>query len=176
MSAPYRLRISNKIHFIISFHRLKKYWNCCDSANRAIRWAIDCQVANASDYRLHWNWWTTRRSYFSTNQRRKFSCIYQTLSERAFNWFDSCILWCSGLDDLSSSQCVALLRRIAQGGRTVICSVHTPSAKIFEMFDHVYILAEGQCVYQGKGSNIVPYTQSIGLNCPITYNPVDFSE
>lgn len=82
----------------------------------------------------------------------------------------------SGLDDLSCSQCVSLLRRIAHGGRTVICSVHTPSAKIFEMFDHVYILANGQCVYQGQGANLIPYTQAMGLNCPVTYNPADFSE
>lgn len=80
-----------------------------------------------------------------------------------------------GLDDLSCSQCVSLLRRIAHGGRTVICSIHTPSAKIFEMFDHVYILANGQCVYQGQGSNLISYTQTIGLSCPVTYNPADFS-
>lgn len=71
---------------------------------------------------------------------------------------------------------MSLLRRIAHGGRTVICSVHTPSAKIFEMFDHVYILANGQCVYQGQGPNLIPYTQSMGLSCPVTYNPADFSK
>uniref|UniRef100_A0A1B0D4K4 Uncharacterized protein n=1 Tax=Phlebotomus papatasi TaxID=29031 RepID=A0A1B0D4K4_PHLPP len=80
----------------------------------------------------------------------------------------------TGLDDLSSSQCVSLLRRIAHGGRTVICSIHTPSAKMFAMFDHVYILANGQCVYQGLGSNIVNYMHSVGLICPVTYNPADF--
>ncbi|EDX03171.1 GD22989 [Drosophila simulans] len=80
----------------------------------------------------------------------------------------------TGLDDLSSSQCIALLKVLAFGGRTVICSIHTPSAKIFEMLDAVYVLAEGQCVYQGKGSNIVPYLKNFGLCCPITYNPADF--
>ena len=69
----------------------------------------------------------------------------------------------TGLDDMSSSQCVELLRRIAHGGRTVICSIHTPSAKIFAMFDHVYIMANAQCVYQGKGDYIVPYLDSLGL-------------
>lgn len=82
----------------------------------------------------------------------------------------------TGLDDLSCSQCISLLRRVARGGRTVICSVHTPSAKIFAMFDHVYIVAAGQCVYQGGGEYIVPYLQSVGLTCPVTYNPSDFSE
>uniref|UniRef100_T1PBK3 ABC-2 type transporter n=1 Tax=Musca domestica TaxID=7370 RepID=T1PBK3_MUSDO len=80
----------------------------------------------------------------------------------------------TGLDDLSSSQCVSLLRRLAHSGRTIICSIHTPPAKLFQMFDKVYVLAEGQCVYQGSVGNIVPYLKEIGLSCPITYNPADF--
>lgn len=63
---------------------------------------------------------------------------------------------------------------LANGGRTVICSIHTPSAKIFDMIDKVYVLAEGQCIYQGSGANIVPYMNHIGLSCPLTYNPADF--
>lgn len=80
------------------------------------------------------------------------------------------------LDESSSSQCVELLRRLAQGGRTVICSIHTPSAKIFEMFDHVYVVGNGQCIYQGEGQNIVPYMEAVGVRCPKTYNPADFSK
>ncbi|XP_037957708.1 ATP-binding cassette sub-family G member 4 [Teleopsis dalmanni] len=80
----------------------------------------------------------------------------------------------TGLDDLSSSQCIALLRRLSHAGRTIICSIHTPSAKLFDMFDNVYILAEGECIYQGASSNVVPYMKHIGLSCPLTYNPADF--
>ena len=58
----------------------------------------------------------------------------------------------------------------------MVCSIHTPSAKIFEMFDHVYVVANGQCIYQGEGSNIVPYVEAVGLRCPSNYNPADFSE
>ncbi|XP_026479510.1 ATP-binding cassette sub-family G member 4-like [Ctenocephalides felis] len=80
----------------------------------------------------------------------------------------------TGLDDMASSQCVQLLKHVASGGRTVICSIHTPSAKLFAMFDHVYIVAAGQCIYQGAGEYIVPYLSSLGLHCPIHYNPADF--
>uniref|UniRef100_A0A336LSC6 CSON015173 protein n=1 Tax=Culicoides sonorensis TaxID=179676 RepID=A0A336LSC6_CULSO len=80
----------------------------------------------------------------------------------------------TGLDDLSSSQCISLLQRVAHGGRTVICSIHQPSAKIFAMFDNVYVLAEGHCVFRGSGSDIIQYTENIGLKCPVSYNPADF--
>ena len=82
----------------------------------------------------------------------------------------------TGLDDQSSSQCVELLRRVSRGGRTVICSIHTPSAKIFEMFDHVYVVAQGKCIYQGEGQHIVPFMEKVGVRCPKTYNPADFSK
>lgn len=47
---------------------------------------------------------------------------------------------------------------------------------MFAMFDCVYIVANGQCVYQGAEHNIIPYVQSLGLSCPLTYNPADFSK
>lgn len=67
-----------------------------------------------------------------------------------------------------------LLQRIAHSGRTIVCSIHTPSAKIFDMFDHIYVVAGGQCAYQGQGKNIVPFLQQFGLVCPLVYNPADF--
>nr|CAD7402721.1 unnamed protein product [Timema cristinae] len=79
-----------------------------------------------------------------------------------------------GLDDLSSSQCIVLLKKLAEGGRTVICSIHTPSARMFAQFDHVYIVSSGQCVFQGQGSDMVPFLSSLGLSCPKHYNPADF--
>ncbi|XP_032666036.1 ATP-binding cassette sub-family G member 1 isoform X2 [Odontomachus brunneus] len=80
----------------------------------------------------------------------------------------------TGLDELSSSQCIELLERLARLGRTVICSIHTPSARILKKFNHVYVISAGQCIYRDTANNIVPYLQSIGIECPKHYNPADF--
>ncbi|KAM8718200.1 hypothetical protein ACLKA7_004846 [Drosophila subpalustris] len=113
----------------------------------------------------------TKTDKISGGERKRLSIALELVNNPPVIFLDEPT---TGLDDLSSSQCIALLKMLAAGGRTVICSIHTPSAKIFDMFDKVYVLAEGQCIYQGCGANIVPFMHYIGLSCPLTYNPADF--
>ncbi|XP_071647246.1 ATP-binding cassette sub-family G member 1 isoform X3 [Temnothorax longispinosus] len=80
----------------------------------------------------------------------------------------------TGLDEIASAQCVDVLQRLARFGRTVVCSVHTPSASTFQKFDHVYVMTDGQCVYRDTASNLVPFLRNVGLECPTHYNPADF--
>ncbi|XP_051859326.1 ATP-binding cassette subfamily G member 4 isoform X3 [Drosophila albomicans] len=113
----------------------------------------------------------TKTDKISGGERKRLSIALELVNNPPILFLDEPT---TGLDDLSSSQCITLLKMLASGGRTVICSIHTPSAKIFEMIDKVYVLAEGQCIYQGSGVNIVRYMNHIGLSCPLTYNPADF--
>lgn len=80
----------------------------------------------------------------------------------------------TGLDSRSATQCVSLLKNLALEGKTIICTIHSPSALLFEKFDHLYVLAEGSCIFQGASINVVPFLADLDLVCPASYNPADF--
>ncbi|XP_054724470.1 protein white-like [Uloborus diversus] len=80
----------------------------------------------------------------------------------------------SGLDSFMSQSIISVLRNMAGGGRTIVCTIHQPSSEVFEMFDQLLLLAEGKVAYLGKASKAVEFFNRAGLCCPVNYNPSDF--
>lgn len=109
--------------------------------------------------------------YLSGGQQRRLSIALELVDDPSVIFLDEPT---TGLDSSSTTQCVRLLKKLAEQGKTVICTIHTPSALVLKMFDHLYALADGLCIYQGSCVNLIPFLSESGLHCPETHNPSDF--
>lgn len=86
----------------------------------------------------------------------------------------------SGLDSQTSWNILQLLRKLTQHGQAILCTIHQPSAMLFEHFDRLLFLAKGgRTVYfgeVGKGSHtLIEYFERNGAHkCPPGENPAEW--
>ncbi|KAH7144143.1 ABC-2 type transporter [Dactylonectria estremocensis] len=86
----------------------------------------------------------------------------------------------SGLDSQSSWAICAFLRKLADAGQAVLCTVHQPSAILFQKFDRLLFLAAGgKTVYFGDiGTNsrtLLDYFELNGArHCDAEENPAEY--
>eukprot|EP00216_Chloropicon_sp_CCMP2111_P003023 CAMPEP_0198238714 /NCGR_PEP_ID=MMETSP1446-20131203/4304_1 /TAXON_ID=1461542 ORGANISM="Unidentified sp, Strain CCMP2111" /NCGR_SAMPLE_ID=MMETSP1446 /ASSEMBLY_ACC=CAM_ASM_001112 /LENGTH=768 /DNA_ID=CAMNT_0043921181 /DNA_START=419 /DNA_END=2725 /DNA_ORIENTATION=+ len=61
----------------------------------------------------------------------------------------------SGLDSAIALDVMSAVKFLSDEGRTVLCTIHQPSAAIFDLFGCVILLRAGNVVYFGEGRNEV---------------------
>ncbi|KAI4927756.1 hypothetical protein J4E85_006268 [Alternaria conjuncta] len=86
----------------------------------------------------------------------------------------------SGLDSQSSWSIIAFLRKLSSAGQAILCTIHQPSAILFQEFDRLLFLARGgKTVYFGElGENsqtLLDYFQNNGARkCGEDENPAEY--
>ncbi|XP_049867946.1 dnaJ homolog subfamily C member 10-like [Pectinophora gossypiella] len=113
----------------------------------------------------------TRCCNLSGGQRKRLSIAVELIDNPPVIYLDEPT---TGLDSLTSGQCIEMLKNLARNGRTIVCTIHQPSASVYTIFDQVYILAEGMCIYNDSSANTVPYLATLGFQCPMYHNPADY--
>nr|CAB3474119.1 unnamed protein product [Digitaria exilis] len=81
----------------------------------------------------------------------------------------------TGLDSSTTFQIVKCIQQIVHlGEATVLVSLLQPAPEVFELFDDVMLLSEGQIVYQGPREYVLEFFERCGFRCPERKGVADF--
>jgi len=75
----------------------------------------------------------------------------------------------SGLDSATANEIMKLMKEIADDNRTVIASIHSPTAFCFSLFDNLLLLASGNVAFCGKASEAEAFLSSVGFDRDASY-------
>ncbi|XP_073149418.1 ABC transporter G family member 1-like isoform X1 [Henckelia pumila] len=112
-----------------------------------------------------------RSKGLSGGQKRRVSICIELLTRPKLLFLDEPT---SGLDSAASFHVISRIIKLAeQDGRTVVASVHQPSAEVFELFHNLCLLSCGRTLYFGSASDANQFFSSNGFCCPAMRNPSD---
>jgi ATP-binding cassette, subfamily G (WHITE), member 2, SNQ2 len=85
----------------------------------------------------------------------------------------------SGLDGDSAFSIIQLMRKFADAGQTILCTIHQPSYELIEQFDSLLLLVPGgKTAYFGplgpKCETLVEYFSRYARRCEKKENPADY--
>jgi ATP-binding cassette, subfamily G (WHITE), member 2, PDR len=85
----------------------------------------------------------------------------------------------SGLDSQTSWSICNLMEKLTKNGQAILCTIHQPSAMLFQRFDRLLLLSKGKTIYFGdigKGScTLVDYfTRNGAHDLPAGSNPAEY--
>ncbi|CAM9211888.1 unnamed protein product [Ectocarpus fasciculatus] len=108
----------------------------------------------------------------SGGQKRRVSVAEMMLPPRPLKFMDAVS---NGLDAATTFQIFQAIRLFTDLiGVTTCVSLLQPSPEVFNLFDDLILMSEGQIVYQGPVQDVLPYFESLGFVCPVHIDVADF--
>lgn len=83
----------------------------------------------------------------SSGEKKRLSISLEILTEPNVIFLDEPT---TGLDSAAAFFVIEVLRNIALDGRIVVCTIHQPSSYIFDLFDDLCLLSNGEIIYFGE--------------------------
>lgn len=103
---------------------------------------VDLEIAPTRDLQIG----SPEQKGISGGQRKRVNLALELLTEPSLLCLDEPT---SGLASEDALNVVRLLRRLADGGRTILLTIHQPSSSAYRLLDNVLYLADGEQVYYG---------------------------
>ena len=80
----------------------------------------------------------------------------------------------SGLDSTTALALMTTLKGMADAGEcTIVCTIHQPQTKIYNLIDNLLLMKKGEIVYQGRCDKAEAFFAVQGFPCPEKMNPAD---
>ncbi|XP_019171626.1 PREDICTED: ABC transporter G family member 11-like isoform X3 [Ipomoea nil] len=124
-------------------------------------------LQGAMDTRIGGGWGSKG---ISGGQKRRVSICLEILTRPKLLFLDEPS---SGLDSAASFYVMSKIMDLASEGRTVVASIHQPSAEVFSLFTNLCLLSSGSLVYFGPASAAIQFFETCGFPCPPLQNPSD---
>ncbi len=102
----------------------------------------DLEIAETADLRIG----TPERKGISGGQRKRVNLALELLTEPSLLCLDEPT---SGLASEDALNVMRILRKLADGGRTILLTLHQPSLQAYRLMDNVLYIADGQEVFYG---------------------------
>ncbi|UJR27353.1 hypothetical protein I4U23_008645 [Adineta vaga] len=115
------------------------------------------------------------RQGISGSERKRLCVCMQLLNRPQLLFLDEPT---TGLDSVTALDLLYTLNELAHGKSqdkavTIVCSIHQPQTKIFNLFDSIVLLKAGHIIYQGSRKQSTEVFRAAGHPCPLFTNPAD---
>ena len=115
----------------------------------------------------------SRRKGISGGERKRVCVGIELLTRPKLLFLDEPT---SGLDSSTALKIISVLKNLTEMGIcTVVCTIHQPQIKIFDLFDSIILMKKGMIIYQGPCKKSVAFLESTtDAKMPGGSNPADF--
>ncbi|KAL5257863.1 hypothetical protein ACHWQZ_G012715 [Mnemiopsis leidyi] len=106
----------------------------------------------------------------SGGEKRRLAVATQLLCGASLIFLDEVT---TGLDSFNAESVIEMIKNLAISGCTILCIIHQPSSKIYETFDKVCLMSEGNIAFLGDKTDALTYFKNVGQPCPPNNCPAD---